>query len=636
MCGIVGFRQFGGDKVRGRDFDHMIDAIQHRGPDGSGRFLCDDEDRRVTSSDEPASLGLGHRRLSILDLSARGSQPMVSASGDIALTYNGELYNFHSLRDELEQTGRKFVSTSDTEVVLAAYERWGSDCLPKLVGMFAFAIYDRSSRKLILVRDRLGIKPLYYYLQDGNFAFASELKALFAYPPFRKELDLDAVSHYLTLRYIPAPRSIFRHTYKLLPGHYAVLSQDGSLEVKPYWTLNGNDQTPPCRVTSHGEVIEYAHHLLRQTVQEHLISDVPVGAFLSGGIDSTTVVALMTQLVSAPVKTYTIDFNVPEFGEGHYAAEISKYLGTDHHCLEIESQRIYETIPQMASLFDEPQGSLSMIPVYLLSRLAREKVKVVLSGDGGDELFFGYPFFYDFEKVTRLSACYLESLKSAFCSLFHHNRRLMLKGGSYGFLSEKWLRWYYREVVYGDEERLVKELLQVSNGLAGSRLESLIDETPIRGRLPDFAMDILLQTYTPDSYLAKLDRATMAVGLEGRVPLLDHRVVEFARRIPFAIKGWKGEEKHILKEVLRRYLPEELFIRPKHYFSVPVGPWFRKDGLDFLLHYLGRAEVVSKGPLNFGRIKKLVKEHLNGGQDHGVLLYRLAAFESWREHYSVH
>lgn len=560
---------------------------------------------------------------------------MVSAKGDVVLTYNGELYNFHSVRAELEQAGRKFISTSDTEVVLAAYEQWGLDCLPKLVGMFAFAIYDRSCRQLILARDRMGIKPLYYYFRDGNFAFASELKALFAYPPFRKELDLDAVSHYLTLRYIPAPRSIFRDTYKLLPGHYAVLSHGGSLEVKPYWAMNVGDKDPSSWITNHGEVIEYADHLLRQTVQEHLISDVPVGAFLSGGIDSTTVVTLMAQLVKAPVKTYTIDFGLSEFSEGSYAKQISQYLGTEHHTLEIESRHIYEAIPEMASLFDEPQGSLSMIPIYLLSRLAREKVKVVLSGDGGDELFFGYGIFYELEKINRRGAYWPSSLQSAFSNLCQRNRFLMLKGAASGLLSEKWLRWYYRERLYGDEEKMVKDLLQVANGLAGSRVESLIAQIPVKGRFPEFAMDILLQTYTPDSYLAKLDRATMAVGLEGRVPLLDHRVVEFARRIPFAIKGWKGEEKHILKEVLRRYLPEELFIRPKHYFNVPVSHFFKNDGRDFLLHYLGREEVVSKGPLNYGRVENLVQEHLRGDRDHGPLLYRLAVFESWREQYSV-
>ena len=564
----------------------MAAPLVHRGPDADGVW-----------TDADTGVGIGHRRLSIIDLSPAGAQPMVSASGRLAISYNGEIYNAAELRAELEARGVRFRGHSDTEVLLEACAAWGVErAARRLIGMFAFAVWDRGERCLYLVRDRIGIKPLYYRATAERFSFASELTGLRAHPEFRAEIDRDAVDAFLALDYIPTPYSIYRGVRKLEPG--TILRVDfGALdrvEIAPYWTLEEAARKGAADrfAGTFEEAADELERLLSDAVKRRMISDVPLGAFLSGGIDSSTVVALMQRQSAKPVKTFTIGFSEGAFDEAAHARAIAQHLGTDHCEHYVTDEEIREHGPAIIGHHDEPFADTSLLPTRFLSRLARREVTVALSGDGGDELFGGYPRHLAAERILGHPALEFGPVAK---SLIHRSiprAPRPLRSGLWALLEKD-----------ADPSKRLKagEIKHLARGIHCPRLlhHSLAHGNVglLRGRVdgPRIAVNpvnrwigesealtpserqqyIDTAGYLPDNILTKVDRASMAVSLEVRVPVLDHRIVEFAFRLPPAMKTDGLETKHTLRTVLNRHLPKSMFERPKQGFRAPVGAWLR-------------------------------------------------------------
>ena len=588
MCGIAGFIEWTHPFTTSLEETarRMIAPLTHRGPDAGDVWV--DADARV---------GIGHRRLSIIDLSPAGAQPMVSASGRFVISYNGEIYNTGELRAELERRGTRFRGHSDTEVVLEACEAWGvQGGTQRLNGMFAFAVWDRVDRSLFLVRDRIGIKPLYYYADQRRFAFASELKGLRAHPDLTFSIDRDAVDAFLAVDYIPAPFSIYQEVRKLQPGTILRVdwSGQGRIQSMPYWTLfDAAHKGHADRYTgTFEEAAEELESLLADAVRRRMVSDVPLGAFLSGGIDSSTVVALMQRHATRPVRTFSIGFAEPEFDEAPYARGVAKHLGTDHCEHYVGSEEIREHGPEIMSHHDEPFADSSLLPTLLLSRLTRGQVIVALSGDGGDEVFGGYhrhvladrlqghpafdlgPFARAwFRRSISLTPRALRKRAQGLWGLSDDSSR-PLSGRDLGLMA-RILRnpaSYHHYLAHDDHARfrgraaelapftqLVNRALRHSDFLPAVERQQYID----------------MMGFLPDDILTKVDRASMAVSLEVRVPILDHRIVEFAYRLVPAMKTDAAATKRILKRVLSLHVPDDLFDRPKRGFGAPVGVWFK-------------------------------------------------------------
>ncbi len=645
MCGIVGFkvdRRFADFRD---DLWPAVDALAHRGPDDAGTLV-----------EEKSGLGLGHRRLSIIDLSAAGRQPMQSVSQEAVIVYNGELYNFEALRGELERCGRRFASRTDTEVILNAYLQWGTACLEKFVGMFAFAIWDRRKKRLFAARDRLGIKPFYYHYDGHNFLFASELKALAAFRRFPRRLDEAALPLFLHYQYVPAPRSIFRNTHKLPPGHFLLLG-DGTPKVAPYWEPPARGVAPAGgRPVAENEetVMRRLDDLLTRAVSERLVSDVPLGALLSGGIDSSLVVALMQKTSTAPVKTFSIGFSESGYDEAPWAAKVADFLGTRHTELYVDARQALEVIPRLPEIYDEPFADSSAVPTFLVSRLTRGHVTVALSGDGGDEQFAGYVRYWmtrSMQKwlagippgVRRPLAALLNRLPPGWvetCYLPLRDRlpqRLRVAN-----VREKWgklvaqigetrLQELYRMTVCLWPRPQIREL--TGRELPGGLFEDVFargDALPSLKRL----MRVDQHTYLPDCMLTKVDRASMANGLEIRVPLLDHRVVAFSAGLPENLLYRDGRGKYLLKRLLARYLPTRLFDRPKAGFGVPIEQWLRGELKDLMLDCLSPARIRAEGLFDPQVVQRTVHEHLSGACGHHYRLWALMMWEMWRDRWS--
>jgi asparagine synthase (glutamine-hydrolysing) len=574
---------------------------------------------------------------------------MPSESGDTHIVYNGEIYNFKTIRSQLQQLGHRFVSSSDTEVILQSYTEWGVDCFKKFVGMFALAIWDSRQQQLVLARDRLGIKPLYYYYKNNTLLFASELKALMAFKGFPRVIDDDALSLYLHYQYVPAPRTIFADTHKLLPGTYMVCKGVEPVP-QPYWNAPVVD---PDAVAACGEdeYVDALDRLLTQTVADHLVSDVPIGALLSGGIDSSLVAALMQKTSSGTVRTFSIGFNEKQYNEAPWAARIAAHLGTDHTELVVEPGQALDVIPQLADIYDEPFADSSALPTYLVSKLTRSQVTVALSGDGGDEQFAGYVRYW----MTRTMADWLVQVPKGI-------RKPV--AGALARLPVKWLEALYlpwrdllpqRFQVANFPDKWQKLILQLGNDrlselyrmticlwsepeiavligrrLPPSRYDALFAETsawPVLSSL----MRVDQGTYLPDAMLTKVDRASMAASLEVRVPLLDHRVVEFTSRLPEKLKYRHGAGKYLLKKTLARYVPRELFERPKMGFGVPLDQWLRTDLKELMLDYLSPARLKREGRFNAGKVAQTIEAHLNGSGSHPHRLWALLMWQMWHE-----
>ena len=640
MCGIVGFFSQTCPGQLGKDLSLATQCLSRRGPDDSGLFI---EDRKC--------IGLGHRRLSIIDLSDAGHQPMQSKNGDAVIVYNGEIYNFKTIRLQLQEVGHQFTSNSDTEVVLKAYLQWGVGCLEKFIGMFAFAIWDKTNQTLFIARDRLGIKPLYYFFDGHTLLFGSELKALMAFSRFPRDVDPDAFQLYLHYQYVPAPRTIFKNTFKLEPGHFLVF--DGKdLTKKRWWTLPGSDmETSASNQLTEDEALSQLDDLLTQAVSDRLISDVPLGALLSGGIDSSIVVALMQKVNRSPVRTFSIGFEEKGFNEAPWARKIATHLGTDHTELYVSSQDALQVIPQLPEIYDEPFADSSSIPTFLVSKLTRDRVTVALSGDGGDEQFAGYVRYWMTETMAlwmkwlpaggrhlvknSLGKIPVSNLSQLYSTIRNHlPQRLQVEN-----FSDKWqklisqmgqteLAEIYRTTVCIWPEDDIRRL--TGHGVPCSTYETVFKET---GHLNAIRRAMLVDqhTYLPDAMLTKVDRASMAASLEIRVPLLDHRVVAFTARLPEHLKYRNGKGKYLLTELLCNYVPRELVERPKMGFGVPIAQWFRKELKDLINDYLSPSHLQREGRLDPSFVSQVIKEHMCGENNHQHRLWSLLMWEMWRE-----
>ncbi|OPX36340.1 MAG: asparagine synthase (glutamine-hydrolyzing), partial [Desulfobacteraceae bacterium 4484_190.1] len=632
MCGFVGVKIRQDLKEWREDLRIATSSLTHRGPDDFDLFV-----------DNKRGVGLGHRRLSIIDLSSAARQPMASDDGRFVLVYNGELYNFREIRGYLEKKGYQFRSSSDSEVVLKAFMEWGTDAFEKFTGMFAFVIWDNQRERFFLVRDRLGIKPLYYYIRGKTILFASELKALMAFRGFVKELDLASVQQFLHYQYIPSPHTIFKYTFKLLPGHWAVI-EDDHLKMYRYWK-------PPIK-PSHFDENDFSEdnaekvleRILTKSVEARLISDVPLGALLSGGIDSSLIVALMQKVSVTPIRTFSIGFDEPGYDEAPWAAEIARHLGTDHTELYATQAQAMEIIPCLPEIYDEPFADSSAIPTVLVSRLARSEVTVALSGDGGDEQFAGYPRYQAAWTMTRASrllpglfwkhlSAVLKRIPTDHAEKTYSICRKTLPGCfEIENFRDKWQKVLgllvhaddmleaYRSTICVWSEKELRML--VGQELLETRFEETFRETQDLSPQERFMM-IDMGTYLPDDLLTKVDRASMSASLEVRVPLLDHRVVEYTSQMPETLKWRKGKSKYLLRRILAHFVPEGLFERPKMGFGVPINKWLREDLRPLLLDCLSPERLRKEGLLDHRLVEQKIGEHLSGRADHQHRLWSL-------------
>jgi asparagine synthase (glutamine-hydrolysing) len=622
----------------------MMEPIRHRGPDDSGDWV-----------DAQNGVALGFRRLAILDLSPAGHQPMLSADGRYVIVFNGEVYNFNQLRTELASLGHAFRGHSDTEVMLAAICQWGiQDAVQRFNGMFAFALWDRRECRLTLVRDRLGIKPLYYGWAGSVFLFGSELKALKAHPAFQAEIDRGALALYLRHNYIPAPYTIYTGFCKLLPGTILTLAgnQLGELpDPVPYWSARQMAESGVAHLFegSDQEAVVELDALLRESVRERMVADVPLGAFLSGGIDSSAIVALMQVQSSRPVQTFTIGFHESSYNEAEHAKEVARHLGTEHTELYVTPQEAQAVIPRLPALFDEPSADSSQIPTFLIAELARRHVTVSLSGDGGDELFGGYNRYSWARKIWKVtgrlpgtfrtfgSAALLRTPSTAWDILLSNRFipprwRISEAGEKIRKIAEI-LPADSPEAIYLDLVSHWKEPASIVRGAAepSTRLTSRESWACV----PDYTawmMYMDLVTYLPDDILVKVDRASMGVSLEARVPFLDdQRVVEFAWRLPLRMKIRNGQGKWILRQVLYQYVPCQMIERPKMGFGIPIDAWLRGPLRGWAESLLGERRLKDEGFFNPKPIRQKWQEHLTGKHNWQYHLWDILMFEAWLE-----
>ncbi len=620
MCGIAGIADLTSaghmtsDRLR---IKAMCDVMRHRGPDDDGFHV------------EPG-VALGMRRLSIIDLST-GHQPIHNEDGTVWVVFNGEIYNYRELRRSLEAAGHRFYTTSDTETIVHGYEQWGEDVFSRLRGMFGIALWDSRSRTLLVARDRAGIKPLYYAEAGGRIFFGSEAKCLLANREIDRTLDETSLDHYLAYLYTPRDRAIFRGMHKLPPGHFLKV-QDGRVETHRYWQL-------PVATTFRGseaDALERLEDTLTEAVRSHMVSDVPLGAFLSGGIDSSVVVALMARAADRPVKTFSIGFDEAGFNELPHARKVAEHLGTDHHEFIVRPDAL-GILDRLIWHFDEPFADSSAIPTWYVSELARRHVTVVLSGDGGDESFGGYDRYLPHPRVAafdRMMPRLGRTLAAATWRALPHGMR-----------GKNFLRHVARDpqgryldsvTFYHADERQALLSPEINAALAGWDAEAhfrrpfdRLQGLPIAAQMMAFDFE----TYLPEDCLTKVDRMSMAHSIESRVPLLDHLVVEFAASLPPEMKIAAQRRKHLLKQLAFKLVPRELLDRPKQGFGVPIGHWFAGSLRDVFGDVLGSAATRQRGYFNAPFVEQILAEHLTGKRDHALRLWQLLVFELWHRQY---
>jgi len=611
----------------------MTNTIHHRGPNDSGCLFFEYKDAQV---------GLGHRRLSILDLSSHGHQPMQFEA--LTIVYNGEVYNFKEIREELQKENYTFESDSDTEVILKAYHKWGIKAVDRFNGMFAIAIYDKEQQTITLIRDRSGTKPLYYYFKDGLFLFGSELKSFHKCPDFdkEKEIDFNALAQYFHYGYIPQPYSIFKHTYKLKSGHYLTFTiQQSEPKVTKYWDVKNFYNLPKKNIT-YDNAKEELEVLLTSAFQYRTVSDVPVGIFLSGGYDSSAVAAILQAHTNKQIKTFSIGFHEARYDEAPYAKKVASYIGTNHTEYYCTKNDALEILPTLPDVYDEPFGDSSAIPTILVSKLAKEHVTVALSADAGDEIFGGYgkyrttlQYYKFFSQIPAFTKRPLHYLFNTVDPL-----KLPILKNHYN-ISSKFKKIAEILDMTTDAVSIMKITSHIftpfenQNIIQGNYTEYHTDFDTLSQLNPnnDILSNLLAidyQTYLPDDILTKVDRATMSVSLEGREPLLDHRIIEYVSQLPSGYKMNQHQTKIILKDIVHKYLPKTLMDRPKKGFSIPISEWFRSDLKTYLLYYLTTTKLETAG-LRSHEIIRIRDEYLNGTEVNIGKLWSILMYLMWYE-----
>ena len=635
MCGIAGFVDRSGRHASlTTELDLAVAALRHRGPNDQGTWL-----------EEHARAGLGQTRLSVLDLSSNGHQPMISADGQLIMAFNGEVYNFAAIRAELEPLGHHFRGTGDSEVILAALQQWGMAAVDRFIGMFAIALWDRRAQRLVLLRDRLGVKPLYFGWDGEVLCFGSELKALRRFSHWSPEIDRDALAEYFQFGYIDAPRSIYRGVSKLMPGHWLELGPQGEPVLHRYWSVLDALATP--LQGSDDELLAQLEDLLKNAFQLRMVSDVPLGVFLSGGVDSSLVTALLQRSQpERPLHTYTIGFDEPQFDESQHAARVAAHCGTRHTSYTLNPDSAKAVVAQWAEFYDEPFFDSSGIPTYLVTQLAARDVTVVLSADGGDELFSGYNSYTGMLDKMARRARWPVALRRVFGRLL---RGLPLTQ------ADRWLDWLPlpQGARVALRQRLLLPAQRLRRGLNTPGAAGLYEQAvtiwqpeqiarltgsyrPVRDSLDDYPGSLVdkmslwdLHHYLPGDILAKVDRATMRESIEGREPLLDHRVVEFALRLPEHLRRGSLGSKHALREILYRYVPRTMIERPKKGFSIPLADWLRGDLGHLIDTHLAPATVARQGVLDGDMVAEAVLRFRQGDDNYTQFVWSLLAFQMW-------
>jgi asparagine synthase (glutamine-hydrolysing) len=624
LCGICGAGRIGAAApIERSSLESMAATIVHRGPDSSGFFVCSD-------------VGLAVRRLAIMDV-AGGDQPLANEDGQVRLVCNGEIYNSPSLREELRGLGHQFRTGSDCETIVHAYEEFGDGFLERLNGMFALALWDQRRRRLVLARDRVGIKPLYYAQHEGLLLFGSEAKTLLAYPGFPRALDLVSLDQYLTYEYVPTPRSIFQGVSKLRPGH-ALAVEDGQVRDWAYWQLDFTPR-PPTRPVE--DMADELWQTLREAVRRELMSDVPLGVFLSGGIDSSAVAAAMTEL-GGDVRSFSIGFEDASFDESAYAQQVAQHLGTRHHQQQLKADQMWELVPALADLLDEPFADPSVIPTFLLSRFAREHVTVALGGDGGDELFAGYPTLQAHRLASyygRLPSPLRDRLIPGLANRLPVSRRNL----SLDFKAKRFVaaathppaeRHHAWMGAFPPSAKPALLTPAVSEALGDAATFDALEEHVAAARSFDETSRILyldMKMYLEGDILAKVDRASMGCSLEVRVPLLNADLVELATHLPADLKLRRLTRKYLLRKAVAGKLPESIINRPKKGFGIPVAPWLRRELRSLMQDALSEDRLRRQGLFEPAYVSTLVEDHQRGRRDNRKLLWTLLMFQLWHE-----
>ncbi|MCB5250071.1 MAG: asparagine synthase (glutamine-hydrolyzing) [Sulfurimonadaceae bacterium] len=628
MCGIVGFI----DKNQNQDIlSDMLKIQSYRGPDDRGTYF-----------DEKSGVHFGHNRLSIQDLSSHGHQPFISDCSNYVIVFNGEVYNFKTIRAELENLGYKFLSNSDTEVILYSYKEWGIRCIDKFVGMFAFTILDKLQNKLILVRDRAGVKPLYYYTDENQFMFSSEIKSFHKHPEFKREQNLEVLPYFFQFGYIPAPYTIFKNCFKLEAGNYLELSL-GNLEFKitKYWDVN-DFYLQEKFTKNEDEILEDIEAILDNAIDLRMVSDVPVGVFLSGGYDSSLVASILAKKQGKKINTFTIGFDDEKYNEAKHAKTIAEYLGTNHTEYYMKNSDMLDLVEKLPFYYDEPFGDSSALPTMIVSKLARQSVTVALSADGGDEAFCGYSKYFFLNKFQNIfSNSFKKEVLKAGLSLFSENsveyineklpknlRQTNIKDKYTKFQrainSDSLEEMFESASSYVDKNEIIK-FLKVSKKQEVFKKWENIGSIEFLNQM--MACDYKL--FMNDDVLTKVDRATMSVSLEGREPLLDHRIIEYMARVPLDIKYKNNQGKYLLRQVLYKYLPKEMVDKPKSGFQIPLNEWLRDELKPLVLKYLDDSKL-DESIFNIEEIAQ-IKKGFFAGVDVGTTIWFILMYQMWKE-----
>jgi asparagine synthase (glutamine-hydrolysing) len=633
MCGIAGFIDFKKNSTEEILAD-MACAVSHRGPDGQGIYFQQTKD---------AAIGLGHRRLSIIDLSIAASQPM--HYDGLHLIFNGEIYNYSEVRDDLIKRGHQFNTHSDTEVILHSWREWGTKAIDQWHGMFAIALFDEKQNEAIFIRDRAGVKPYYYYDHNSLFLFASELKSLIKHPCFEKKINPHAVASYLQYGYVSHPHCIYHHTYKLQPGHFLRMDlSNGNKQLMQYWNVYDHYNKPKPEI-SLPDAISETERILAKSFQYRMVADVPVGVFLSGGYDSSCVTSLLQKNNTEKIKTFTIGTTDKKLDEAPFAKKIAQHLGTDHTEYYCTPKEALDIIPELPHYYDEPFADSSAIPTILVSRLARKKVTVALSADAGDEIFAGYNR-YDYisrygkkigsipKPMRKMAVAAMESISSEQIPYFKHKQNFHSRYDKLkNLLADPSPTELLKNLtqVFSDKEiqkLFVKPVKALKTAHNSKELISGYDD-PL-----SYMMAIDYQTYMVDDILQKVDRATMSVSLEGREPFLDQDIIEWAASLPSEYKYYNGQKKYILKQIVHKYIPQQIMERPKMGFGIPVDLWLQHELKELVKSYLNEDSLKQHEIFNLAEVQKLVKEFFSGRTEKYLKIWYLLMFQMWYERWA--